>query len=158
MANKDPAFLFYPSDFLTGTMFLSNEQIGKYIKLLCLQHQKGPLSEKHMMQICETYDEDIFSKFQIDEEGRYYNERLLNETVKRRKYSESRSRNRSNKKEDTIICQSYVPTYVPHMENENRNRNKDINIPIKKDLISSKSNLPTAEEITQYCKKSRLEK
>ena len=27
--NKDPAFLFYSSDFLTGTMFKSNAQVGQ---------------------------------------------------------------------------------------------------------------------------------
>ena len=27
--NKDPAFLFYSSDFLTGTMFMSDVQLGK---------------------------------------------------------------------------------------------------------------------------------
>ena len=31
--NKDPAFLFYSSDFLTGTMFMSDTQLGKYIKI-----------------------------------------------------------------------------------------------------------------------------
>ena len=37
---KDPAFLFYSSDFLSGTMLMTDEEIGQYIKLLCLQHQK----------------------------------------------------------------------------------------------------------------------
>ena len=57
--SKDPAFLFYSSDFLTGTMFLSDEQVGKFIRLLCVQHQKGRLSEKHMLSICKAYDSDI---------------------------------------------------------------------------------------------------
>jgi uncharacterized protein YdaU (DUF1376 family) len=43
---KDPAFLFYPSDFLTGTMFMNNEQIGIYIRLLCSQHQHGGVIDK----------------------------------------------------------------------------------------------------------------
>ena len=79
---KDPAFLFYSSDFLSGTLLMTDEQIGQYIKLLCLQHQKGHLKEKDMLNICNTYDEDIFSKFLKDEEGNYYNERLENETNK----------------------------------------------------------------------------
>ena len=40
---KDPAFLFYSSDFLSGTMLMNNEEIGIYIKLICLQHQQGHL-------------------------------------------------------------------------------------------------------------------
>ena len=46
MNTKDPAFLFYSSDFLSGTFTMTNEQIGKYIRLLCIQHQKYILSEK----------------------------------------------------------------------------------------------------------------
>ena len=61
--SKDPAVLFYTSDFLTGTTLMSNEQVGKYIRLLCIQHQKGVLSEKDMLKICDSYDEDIFDKF-----------------------------------------------------------------------------------------------
>ena len=45
---KDPAFLFYSSDFLSGTMLMSDEEVGQYIRLLCLQHQKGHLKEKDM--------------------------------------------------------------------------------------------------------------
>ena len=90
---KDPAFLFYSNDFLTGTMLMTDEQIGQYIKLLCLQHQKGHLKEKDMLNICKEYDEDIFSKFQKDEEGNYYNKRLEEEAIKRQKYTESRRRN-----------------------------------------------------------------
>ena len=43
---KDPAFLFYTSDFLTGTMFMTNEQVGIYIRLLCSQHQHGGIIDK----------------------------------------------------------------------------------------------------------------
>ena len=46
---KDPAVLFYTSDFLSGTFTMTNEQVGMYIRLLCLQHQKGKLSEKDML-------------------------------------------------------------------------------------------------------------
>lgn len=114
---KDPAFLFYSSDFLVGTLTMSDEQVGKYIRLLCLQHQKSILSEKDMLNICKSYDKDIYDKFQKIETG-YVNERLLQETIKRSKYSESRRNNRTQKN----ICKSYDE----HMENESENINKDI--------------------------------
>ena len=119
--NKDPAFLFYSSDFLTGTMFMSDIQLGKYIKLLCIQHQKGHLSEKDMLNICKRYDKDIFDKFTKDNDGKYYNIRLQKEIDKRRNYSKSRSENRKNKITFENICFSYVK----HMENENENINKN---------------------------------
>ena len=117
--NKDPAFLFYSSDFLTGTMFMSDTQIGKYIKILCTQHQKGHLSEKDMLKICKRYDKDIFDKFVKDENGKYYNIRLEKEIEKRSAYSKSRANNRKNKINFENICFSYVK----HMENENENIN-----------------------------------
>lgn len=115
--SKDPAFLFYSSDFLTGTLLMSMEQKGKFITLLCIQHQKGHISERDMLQICGTYDEDIFDKFQKDSDGKFFNERLKEEIDKRKSYSESRRNNRK-KKDDVIITSD---TYVEHMENENEN-------------------------------------
>jgi len=112
---KDPAFLFYTGDFSTGTQFFTDEQVGKYVRLLMAQHQIGHLEEKHMLQICKSHDKDIFAKFTKDEKGLFYNERLDDEIVKRKKYSESRSENRKKK--------DFSETYVNHMEN----KNKDIN-------------------------------
>jgi len=110
---KDPAFLFYPNDFMSGTQFFTDEQVGKYIRLLIAQHQIGHLEEKHMLQICKTYDKDIFFKFVKDINGKFYNERLDYEIYKRKKYTESRSKNRTSKK-------NISSTYEKHMENENR--------------------------------------
>jgi len=118
---KDPAFLFYTSDFLTGTLTMTDEQVGKYIRLLCLQHQKGALSEKDMLFICKSYDEDIFGKFVKSESG-YYNQRLKDESEKRSKYSLSRANNRKKKEDVKNICNSYVQ----HMENENENIDKGV--------------------------------
>jgi hypothetical protein len=121
---------------------MTNEQVGKYIRLLCMQHQKGgDLTEKDMLFICQSYDKDIFGKF-IKENDLYHNERLRSETEKRVKYSESRSKNRLNRinicqthdKDMINICQSYDR----HMENENENENinKDINSNNKENVIA----------------------
>jgi hypothetical protein len=123
---KDPAVLFYTSDFLSGTFTMDNEQVGKYIRLLCLQHQKGKLSEKDMLSICKAYDVEIWDKFKV-EDGLYYNDRMYNETIRRQKFSESRRNNaKSPKKEST--CEAYAK----HMETETENItitiNENINI------------------------------
>jgi uncharacterized protein YdaU (DUF1376 family) len=130
---KDPAFLFYSSDFLTGTMTMTNEQVGIYIRLLCLQHQHGRLTEKDMLYICGTYDKDVFDKFKKDEQGMYYNNRLEEETEKRSKFCESRRLSRQvgvekakNKKSIPIIS-DVRQSYVKRMENENENVNIDDN-------------------------------
>ena len=142
--SKDPAFLFYSSDFLTGTLLMSMEQKGKFITLLCIQHQKGHMIEKDMLQICGTYDEDIFSKFKKDNDGKFYNERLKEEVEKRKAYSESRRNNRK-KKEDMIDISK---TYDEHMENENENENKDLN---KSKKVASFQK-PTLEQVEEYMK------
>lgn len=83
----DPAFLFYSSDFLTGTLTFTDEQVGKYIRALCLQHQKGSLSERELKKITSG-DQDIMDKFEVLENGRYANIRLVTETQKRRENAE----------------------------------------------------------------------
>lgn len=114
---KDPAVLFYTNDFLAGTFTMSNEQVGKYIRLLCIQHQKGKLTEKDMYNICITYDEDIWNKFELID-GYYINKRMQDESDKRKNYTNSRRNNRS-KKDMNNICK----TYDEHMENGNENEN-----------------------------------
>jgi len=125
---KDPAVLFYTSDFLSGTFTMTNEQVGKYIKLLCLQHQKGPLTERDMLSICQSYDEDIYGKFEYVD-AHYVNIRMQTESIRRKSYSESRKNNRLKPKEDKISI-----SYDNHMETEtetitiNETITKDINI------------------------------
>lgn len=139
--SKDPAFLFYSSDFLTGTMTMTNEQVGIYIRLLCLQHQQGILYENDMIFICKSFDAKIYSKFIKTDEG-YYNERLKIESEKRSNYCKSRGKN----KEGKIKIENISKSYDFHMENENENINEDI--------IINKSNkfiIPEISEIKEYC-------
>ena len=122
-------------------MLLSMEQRGKYITLLCLQHQSGRLSEKHMIQICGTHDPDIWAKFKEDEAGLFYNERLEFETERRRNYSESRSKNRKGKKKDVNDTSK---TYDNHMENETET------ITESKKEKRSRFQKPTIQEVEAY--------
>jgi hypothetical protein len=109
--SKDPAVLLYTSDFLSGTYTMTDEQVGRYIRLLCLQHQKGKLTEKDMQSICKGYDSDVYEKFDIID-GYYINKRMYEEAQKRSKFTESRRKNASAK---------HMPN---HMENENENVNE----------------------------------
>lgn len=95
---KDPAFLFYTNDFDSKTKFFTNEQVGKYLRLLMAEHQHGRLTEKQMLFICGGRDEEIFSKFEIDEKGLFFNNRLEQEIEKRRRWTESRRANLSTEK------------------------------------------------------------
>jgi hypothetical protein len=113
---KDPAVLFYTSDFLSGTFTMTNEQVGKYIRLLCLQHQKGKLYEKDMLSICLAYDVDIWDKF-VKEEDYYINIKMYDETIRRQKFTESRRNNAKTPKNESI-SKAYAKHMPMHMETE----------------------------------------
>jgi hypothetical protein len=150
---KDPAFLFYYQDFLVGTQFMSNEEVGAYIKVLCHMADKGKLECRWIKMLCgndEIY-RGIIDKFEHNGHGIYRHKRLQEEVEKRRKYSESRRLNRTKPQtKKDIICESYDE----HMENENENENvikntSSINKGRKKFVK------PTVAEIADYCKERK---
>ena len=129
--SKDPAFLFYFSDFVTDTLTMTWEQRGKYLFLIGYQFQNGHLSEEEMIAIIGKRDSKIFSKFVEDENGLFYNEEMEKVFAQRRSYCESRRKNAINPKQKQTQkayaehMQSICEPYAEHMENENRNIDKD---------------------------------
>jgi uncharacterized phage protein (TIGR02220 family) len=92
--SKDPAFLFYPKDFYMGTIHMSDEELGQYIRLLCIQHDSGHIDAMAMRRHCGGNPTAlVLSKFQIDSEGKYFNQRLEDEIIKRRAHSEKQKAN-----------------------------------------------------------------
>jgi hypothetical protein len=132
--SKDPAFLFYSSDFLSGTLFFSDSQVGKYVRLLCAQHQHGRLSKRQVLTIIGNEDEDILSKFEIDDKGLYFNKRLETESSKRSSFTLSRKKN-------LATSHSHMKSHMqPHMENENENKDVikvEITLPHKSILFKT---------------------
>lgn len=129
---KDPAFLFYSSDFLSGIVDLTMEERGQYITLLCLQHQKGHLPEKTIRLSVGSVSVDVLKKFEKDESGNYFNKRLDEEVEKRVKFSESRRTNGIKggrpKASEEPIGLPYAKPSENLPENENRNKSfKDLN-------------------------------
>ena len=93
---KDPAFLMYPQDFIVGCIFMTNTQVGAYIRLLCLQHQKGELTYDQIMQVCEGIEEDaqvVISKFTQIKQGKFVNIRLKTEMERRKSKAMKNSAN-----------------------------------------------------------------
>ncbi|NBP71152.1 MAG: DUF1376 domain-containing protein, partial [Cytophagia bacterium] len=128
---KDPAFLFYSSDFLTGTMFMTNEQVGLYLRMLCAQHQHGGRIDTNVLRTqCESITNGmlVYSKFKHDEHGSY-NERLQIEMDKRKAKSVKAAesvKSRWNKAKSNDIYERN--TNVIRSENENENENEDENV------------------------------
>jgi hypothetical protein len=120
---KDPAVLLYTQDFLVGTLSMTDEQRGKYIYLLCLQHQKGRLTLVDLKSKLTDEDMEVAERFPLQSDGFYYNQRMYDESIKRKNYTESRRSNRTKKTND-IDVKKISQSYVNRMENEN----EDVNV------------------------------
>jgi hypothetical protein len=143
--NNDPAFLFYSSDFLTGCTNLTMEERGQYITLLCIQHQTGHISEKTTRLSVGNASVDVLSKFKIDENGFYWNERLEVEIDKRQQFIDSRRNNgnlggRPRKEIKPIGYPNDKPTLIL-IEDEDVNENKDGVGSVKKEVFNFKKSL-----------------
>jgi uncharacterized protein YdaU (DUF1376 family) len=124
---KDPAFLFYSSDFLNGVADLTMEERGQFITLLCLQHQKGTLTDKTIRLSLGSVSVDVLSKFLKDKDGNFYNERLSEEIEKRIQFTESRRNNGSKGGRPKNNTKALGLAKHNLMEDVNENENEDIN-------------------------------
>lgn len=102
---KDPAVLFYTSDFLSGTITMNYEQRGKYITLLCIQHQQSFLTDEDFESILTENDKRVKDKFEKQSDGTYVNIKLKTESERRKSYTESRRNNRKGKNLSTSYVQ-----------------------------------------------------
>lgn len=117
---KDPAFLFYPGDWLGGTLTFSRSHKGAYMDLLMAQHNVGHMALQDIRTILgedfdSMWESKLKSKFKMDSEGKFFNEKLENESIKRKNFTEGRKKNlRQNPSHMGVHMQ-------PHMENINGN-------------------------------------
>lgn len=94
---KEPAFPLYSQDFIIGCADLKWQDIGKYITLLCYQHQKGHLADDVIKKLIGNFSPELKMKFVQDSEGRYYNEKLDGVLMKRKMHREKQSENVTNR-------------------------------------------------------------
>ncbi|MBQ8393377.1 MAG: hypothetical protein IJX51_06365 [Clostridia bacterium] len=95
----NPSMPFYPSDFMGETALFTNEQIGKYLKVLCIAYiNGGKLTREEIISICGGEDERIFKCFKSDEEGKLYHERTVYEMKKREEYAKKKSKKKGARK------------------------------------------------------------
>jgi hypothetical protein len=130
---KTLRYVFH-GEFLVGVSDMPFLERGYYITLLCMQHQKGHLSEE---TICfalglRSVSEipSVMSHFKVDDDGKYYQGRMEIETEKRRKYTESRIENGKKggrpKKKKQIHMDNHMDNHMgTHMGNGNRDENRD---------------------------------
>lgn len=120
---KDPAFLFYSSDFLTGTLFMTDAQVGKYMRLLCAQHQHDGFINKEAFNQIVGDDKLLRSKFSESTEG-FFNKRLFDEMQKRKQKSIKMSANAKQKQSKSF--NKYQKNDAIALQIENENENEDV--------------------------------
>lgn len=145
--SKDPAFLFYPGDYLRDTQCLSESVQVAYDRIMC-EHMRNICISKQQLKfftkrLNDDQKEELMMVLTEIEPEIYQITWVAESIVKRRKYSESRRNNRkgSTKKTSSKKDENISSTYVEHMENENEdvNESKDLSNKsrIEKYLISS---------------------
>ena len=156
---KDPAFLFYPNDYIGGTMGMTFEEKGAYMDLLILQFNRGHMGG-HMVgqvigQLEPEVQAEILSKFKKDSKGRYYNERLEIEVNKRKAFVQSRNNNLSGKNQYTKKGDKKEGHMSPHMEDVNINE-IDIAWLKWKQYKKAEFNFKYKSEISEHAAKTEL--
>ncbi len=125
---KDPAFLFYPGDWLGGTMTFTWEHKGAYMDLLMAQFNQWALTIDDIKYILGVHFEVIWevklrSKFDTESDGKlFFNRKLREEMLKRKIYCESRRNNKDGKnqhKKESKKSGHMTYHMRGHMENTN---------------------------------------
>lgn len=112
---KDPAFLFYPNDWLGGTLGMTFEEKGAYMELLMLQFNRGHMTKDMIGQTVGQLWVKLEDKFRMDDNGLWFNERLELEKEKRKQFVSSRVNNKKGKNQ-----YSHMNGHMTsHMDNEN---------------------------------------
>jgi len=147
---KDPALLWYPSDYVSGTMGMTFEEKGAYMDLLMMQFNHGHLSERQITNhIGVVIWEVIKSKFDLDDKGLYFKKRIDEEKEKRMNFTKSRRNNIKGNNQYTGKGnnEGHIEGHMTsHMENININGNENIIVKIL-NLINTE--IPEAEGANQ---------
>ncbi len=127
---KDPAFLFYPGDWMGGVIKFSRAHKGAYMDLLMAQYNDGHMDIEDIKIILGSdfdmmWESKLKSKFIQDSKGLYFNKKLDEVIEKRRAFSESRQNNLKSKKSHKKPHKDNH--MVRHMEFHAENENEDIN-------------------------------
>jgi uncharacterized protein YdaU (DUF1376 family) len=114
---KDPAFLFYPGDWLGGTMGMTFEEKGAYLELLLFQFNNGKFELAQAKQVLSICSASVFEKVvqKFDTDGKmYWKQKLHDEIERRKKFTQSRRNNAKSNKSQKKTKEAYAQ----HMETE----------------------------------------
>jgi hypothetical protein len=160
MGNKSPAFNFYSGDFLNGVLFMGDADIGKYIKLMCVQHQKGHMTLEQMEHVCRgPVPPAVMEKFTHDNEGLYYNLRLEDVVHKKTAVVDVLKGNlgkwagKSRAEIAKMKAEERETAEFPEKEGTEAHSTQNAEvIPKETEPPAGRFKPPTVEEVAEYCK------
>lgn len=152
---KDPAFLFYPNDWLGGTMGMTFEEKGAYMQLLMLQFNRGHMTTHMIAQEVGHLWERLVNKFTQDQEGAWYNKRLEEEQSKRRSYSESRRNNMAGLNQHSKKLNGQ-PQFNAHMTTHMENEVENVNVSVEGKNLNDLQKLKRFEIVSRELNSSEL--
>jgi uncharacterized protein YdaU (DUF1376 family) len=173
---KAPAFQFYADDFLAGTLEMSQEEVGQYIRLLCHQWNRGSIpveTEKQQRLTGGCVSVDVLVKFRLCEDGLLRNERLETVRSEKDRYLQQQSQKGRKSAELRKLALSAVQ---PDTQPESNNGSTTVEIRLqpkvnsptptptpnnKEESIAPKSQrshftTPTVEEVQAECVRIEL--
>ena len=145
---KDPAFLFYPGDYLRDTQCLSEKTQVAYDSIICEHMRNICISKQQLKFFTKRLNEEEIAELKMvltQNSNGYQIDWVVESIEKRRAYSKSRRQNREGNKDK--ICK----TYDSHMENE-------IEIENEEEIVTKKKRKlkifipPQLEEVKTYFK------
>lgn len=143
---KDPAFLFYPGDYLRDTQCLSDKSQVAYDRIMC-EHMRNISLDMTNITVSQERVNFFIKRLSTDEReeifhvlkkiGNDYQIEWVAESIcKRKSYSDSRSKNRRTKEDEDMN------THDNHMENENVIINNSSIVKVKNSENGNKKNKP----------------
>ena len=156
---KDPAFLFYPGDYLRDTQCLSESVQVAYDRIMCEHMRNICISQQQLNFFTKRLSEDEKSELEMvltKVEGGFQIAWVAESICKRKAYSSSRSENRKGKSKEDM--KKISDTYEQHMVNEDGNEDKEEEEDKEEDKEEpekpkiKKPEIPSLEEFMAYYK------
>lgn len=126
---KDPAFLFYPGDASEETQFMNRLERGAYFDILKAQKKFGKFSKEQVRKVLGSDFDTCWPSLELVlklEDGFYFIEWVAEKIEERKKFSESRRKNREKKEkigtsDEDMINKSFTSEQdmVDGIEDEN---------------------------------------
>lgn len=166
--HRSPAFQFYADDFLAGTLDLSQEEVGAYVRLLCHQWNRGSIpveTEKQQRLAGGSVSVDVLAKFRLVDGCGLVNDRLEKERAKQAEFrqkqrekgllsAEARKKQPRFNHGSTAVGDSVQPSGQPDTQPEGNSPVSSLQSPVSSSLPPD-TNTPKAPKGDRFMPPTR---